>query len=219
MQRNIKKSTPKKTGIAIVRWITKASSAICADVRRLEGKHRHRHLLQLWTQCRSSRATAASQWTRHRRRDATRLDGARDKDHVWRPHVRTWGLSEVNLLYWRKYLWHCLRLFGAPAVIWRSGICAPLAPPHTRPCTGSSAFETKTLVGHASALRFCLRTLRTQIGTSSNGLLHIVPRSSDVRSFKWIACNQIKALEQTYWRHSWTVNGSGQRCRMNNVIM
>jgi len=23
------------------------------------------------------------------------------------PRVRTWCLSEANVLYWRKYLWHC----------------------------------------------------------------------------------------------------------------
>jgi len=35
-------------------------------------------------------------------RGATRLDGVRGKMQVWRPHVRTWGLSEANVLYWRK---------------------------------------------------------------------------------------------------------------------
>ena len=35
----------------------------------------------------------------------TRLDGARGKKQVWRPHVWTWALSEANVLYWRKYLW------------------------------------------------------------------------------------------------------------------
>jgi len=44
-------------------------------------------------------------------RGVTRLDGARGKKQVWHPHVRTWALSEANLLYWRKYL---LGLFGAP---------------------------------------------------------------------------------------------------------
>jgi len=47
------------------------------------------------------------------RKDVTRLDGARGKKQVWRPHVWTWGLSEANLLYWRKYLWHCWD-FSAP---------------------------------------------------------------------------------------------------------
>ena len=37
-------------------------------------------------------------------RGVTRLDGARGIKQVWRPHVRTWGLSEANLLYWRNYL-------------------------------------------------------------------------------------------------------------------
>jgi len=42
-------------------------------------------------------------------RSVTRLDGAWGKKQVWRPHVRTWGLSEANvgLLFWKKWLWHC----------------------------------------------------------------------------------------------------------------
>ena len=47
------------------------------------------------------------------RRSVTRLDGARGKEQIWRPHVRTWGLSEANVLYWWKYLWHCME-FLAP---------------------------------------------------------------------------------------------------------
>jgi len=43
----------------------------------------------------------------HHTRGVTKLDGARVKKQVWRPRIRTWCLSEVNLLYWRKYLWHC----------------------------------------------------------------------------------------------------------------
>jgi len=31
-------------------------------------------------------------------RSVTRWDGARGKKQVWRPHVRTWGLSEANVL-------------------------------------------------------------------------------------------------------------------------
>ena len=44
---------------------------------------------------------------KHRIRAVTRFDGARGKKQVWRPHVRTWDLSEANILYWRQYLWHC----------------------------------------------------------------------------------------------------------------
>ena len=47
-----------------------------------------------------------------------RLDGARVKMQVWRPHVRNWGLLEANLLYWRKYLWHCWDFSAPPTVIW-----------------------------------------------------------------------------------------------------
>ena len=67
-------------------------------------------------------------------RGVTRLDGARDKKQVWRPHVRTWGFSEVNVLYWRNYLWHCWdfsappQSFGASIVIRRPGNCSPFAP-------------------------------------------------------------------------------------------
>jgi len=43
----------------------------------------------------------------HVARGVSRLGGARGKKKNWRPHVRTWTLSEANLLYWRKYLWHC----------------------------------------------------------------------------------------------------------------
>jgi len=45
------------------------------------------------------------------------------------PHVRTWGLSEANSLYWRKYLWHCWVFSTLPAVIRRPGNCAIHAPP------------------------------------------------------------------------------------------
>jgi len=38
---------------------------------------------------------------------ATRWDGARGKKQVWHALVRTWGLSQANVPYWRKCLWHC----------------------------------------------------------------------------------------------------------------
>jgi len=49
----------------------------------------------------------------------TRLDGARCKKQVWRPHVRNWSLSEANVLQWRKYLWLWWDFSASPAVIWR----------------------------------------------------------------------------------------------------
>jgi len=59
-----------------------------------------------------------------------RWDGVRCKKQVWRPHVRTYVLSWVNVLYWRKYLPHCWGLrrpqwFGALGIV----------PPSSRPCT------------------------------------------------------------------------------------
>jgi len=59
-------------------------------------------------------------------RGVTRLDGAWDKKKVWRPHIRTWGLSEANVLFW-KSLWHCCE-FWPSAVIRRPGNCALLPP-------------------------------------------------------------------------------------------
>ena len=72
------------------------------------------------------------------------------------PRVRTWGLSEGNLLYWRKNLWNCWdfstppadiwrppQWFGAPIMIWRPGNCAPLAPPSLRPWVWNRRCEHK----------------------------------------------------------------------------
>jgi len=55
------------------------------------------------------------------------------------PHVRTWGLSEAIVLYWRKYLWHCWDLSVPPAVIWgphSNSSPGVLCPPYT-PCYAS----------------------------------------------------------------------------------
>ena len=46
--------------------------------------------------------------------------GARSKFGA--PHVRTWGVWEANVLYWRKYLWHCWDFSAPPVVIWRPRI-------------------------------------------------------------------------------------------------
>ena len=63
-------------------------------------------------------------------RGATRLDGAWDKKQVWRPHVRTWALSEANckLTAVKKVLVVFLGLFGTPAVNGGPGNCASLSP-------------------------------------------------------------------------------------------
>jgi len=64
------------------------------------------------------------------RQGVRRLDGARGKKQVCRPHVKTWGLSEGNALYSRR-LPTCVivgtfqrpsQSFGAHIVIWRPGI-------------------------------------------------------------------------------------------------
>jgi len=48
-------------------------------------------------------------------RGLERLDGARGEKQVWRPRVRTWGLSETNLAT-KKVLVTLLGLFGAPRI-------------------------------------------------------------------------------------------------------
>ena len=71
--------------------------------------------------------------------------GARSKFGA--PHVRTWDLSEANMLYWRKYFWHWWDFSTPPAVIRRPGNCAPLAPslrpwvPGARSKFGAPMFE------------------------------------------------------------------------------
>jgi len=41
------------------------------------------------------------------------------------PPVRTWCLSEPNILYWRNYLWYCWVFSASPIVIRRRGIVPP----------------------------------------------------------------------------------------------
>ena len=73
-------------------------------------------------------------------RGVTRSDGALGKKQVWRPHVRTWGLSEANVLYWRMRLWHCWVFMAPPTANWRPieirrpGNCVPLVPLVTPLC-------------------------------------------------------------------------------------
>jgi len=61
-------------------------------------------------------------------RGVTRSDGARGKKQVWRPHARTWGLSEANVLHWSTVLVKLLGFFGALIVTRRPENCAPCSP-------------------------------------------------------------------------------------------
>ena len=81
-------------------------------------------------------------------RGVTRLDGAQDKKQirrppgrtgaskveVWRPYGQIWVLSKANLLYWRKYLWHCWDFSAPPAVIRRAP--AVIQRPHSELAPG-----------------------------------------------------------------------------------
>jgi len=69
-------------------------------------------------------------------RGATKLDGARGKKQVWRPYVRTWVLSEANVLHWSSCdivrTFRRPQSFGALIVIRSPGNCAP-CPSSLRP--------------------------------------------------------------------------------------
>ena len=58
-------------------------------------------------------------------RGVTRLDGAWDKKKVWRPHIRTWGIWQENVLFWKSA--YGIVMSFAPTVIRRPGNI-PLAP-------------------------------------------------------------------------------------------
>jgi len=44
-----------------------------------------------------------------------RLDGTQGKKQFWL--VQNWGLSEANLLHWRKYLWHSWDVLSPTAAV------------------------------------------------------------------------------------------------------
>jgi len=64
-------------------------------------------------------------------RGVTRLDGAWVKKQVWRPHVRTWGLSEANVLFWKKCFSHCCDYLATSSDSVPGEFC-PLASPSLR---------------------------------------------------------------------------------------
>jgi len=66
-------------------------------------------------------------------RGATKVDGARGKKQVWRPYVRTWGLSEANVLHWSSC--EIARTFRRPAVVRRPH--SDSAPGELCPCPSS----------------------------------------------------------------------------------
>ena len=90
--------------------------------------------VRAWTSCATPHSiymdNAEEYWITAR--GITRLDGARGKKQVWRPHVRTWGLSEANVLHWStcdivRTFWRPPRSFGALIAIRCPGNCAALA--------------------------------------------------------------------------------------------
>ena len=80
-------------------------------------------------------------------RGVTRLDGARGKKQVWGPHVRTWGLSEANVLHLRKYLrrywtfWCPSQSFRAPRSDSAPRELCPPCPPRYAPASNLMLVE------------------------------------------------------------------------------
>jgi len=96
--------------------------------------------------------------TREQRRNEVRW--RRGKNQVWRPHVRTWSLSEANVLYWRKHSWHCWDFSAPLAVTRRPENCSLLAPPPT-------AFVTPLLVSSPKQAPTPCSVSRNQVNTKS----------------------------------------------------
>jgi len=57
-------------------------------------------------------------------RGVTRLAGAWDKKKVWGPHIRTWGLREANVLFWKS----------AHGIVVSFGPCSDSASGEYSPC-------------------------------------------------------------------------------------
>jgi len=79
-------------------------------------------------------------------KNVRRLDGARGKRQVWRPHVRTWALPETDFLtVLKKVLVTLLRLFGAPLVVRHRAIVPhlPIVTPLVVSCFTSSCIKRK----------------------------------------------------------------------------
>ena len=60
-------------------------------------------------------------------RGVTRLDGTWGKKQDWRPHVRTWGLSKTNVLFW-KIAYDIVVTFSSPQWFATRGIVPPCPP-------------------------------------------------------------------------------------------
>jgi len=67
-------------------------------------------------------------------RGVPRSGDARGKKQVWRPNVRTWGLSGANVLYRRKYLRQCWA-FSGPLSESAPGLLCSSYPPRYAPPT------------------------------------------------------------------------------------
>jgi len=64
-----------------------------------------------------------------RRNEVTRFVGAWGKKQVWRPHVRTWGLSETNVGYcFEKSVCDIVVTFWPPQWLGAHGIVPPFLP-------------------------------------------------------------------------------------------
>ena len=107
------------------------------------------------------------------------------------PHVRNWGLSQANVLYWRKYLWYCWDFFAPPAVIWRPrndsapGELRPPCPPRNAPACNALCTLSCTCFATPDFYQYMLQCYRYKS-------LQICPKELNV------AEEVVKALENTF---------------------
>jgi len=97
-------------------------------------------------------------------RGATKLDGARDKKQAWRPYVRTWGLTEANVLHWSSC--GIVRTFRRPHSDSAPGELCPL-PPVVTPLITARSDASQHIMVHSSGQRHT-RTLGFRRGKIFN---------------------------------------------------
>jgi len=83
-------------------------------------------------------------------RGVTRLDDSRSKKQVWLPDVRTWGLSEANVLHWRicdiVRTFRCPRSHSAPSYWFGARGIVPVLPCRYALITARSDAPQQTIV-------------------------------------------------------------------------
>jgi len=120
--------------------------------------------------------------TKHSIRGVTRLDGARGQEASLSPRCSNLRSFWSNVLYWRRYLWHCWDFFSSPAVISRP-------PPWCAPRSDSAPGEL--CLPCPPPLRPCIRYIKSDKlrQTNCNEFLHnFVMRKAGQNPFNCLLC-------------------------------